>query len=72
LLDSALEKLKALDARAAEVVELRFFAGLSLEDTAGALQVSSKTIQRVWTAARAWLRKEIGPGENSLSTFAGM
>ena len=59
-LDSALEKLGHADARAARVVELRFFGGLSLDETAEVLGVSAKTVQRTWLAARAWLRKEIG------------
>jgi len=60
LLDEALGRLKQWDARAAEVVELRFFGGLSLEETAQALGVSRKTVQRTWLTTRAWLRKEIG------------
>lgn len=59
-LDSALDQLSQADARAARIVELRFFAGLSLEETAEVLGVSMKTVQRTWEAARAWLRKEIG------------
>jgi RNA polymerase sigma factor (TIGR02999 family) len=59
LLDAALEKLRRADARAAQVVELRFFGGLSVDETAEALSVSSKTVQRTWLAARAWLRKEV-------------
>ena len=59
-LDSALDKLGQADARAARVVELRFFGGLSLDETAEVLEVSVKTVQRTWVAARAWLRKEIG------------
>ena len=59
-LDDALENLAKLDPRAAEVVELRFFGGLSVEDVAEVLKVSGKTVQRTWIAARAWLRKEIG------------
>ena len=58
-LDEALARLDALDARAGRVVQYRFFGGLSLEETAEVLGVSSKTVQRSWTAARAWLRKEV-------------
>ena len=58
-LDAALEKLRGDDARAAQVVELRFFGGLSVEETAELLGVSEKTVQRTWVAARAWLRKQI-------------
>ncbi len=58
-LDAAIEKLAGLDARAASVVEQRFYSGLSVEETAQLLGVSTKTVQREWTAARAWLRKEV-------------
>jgi RNA polymerase sigma-70 factor (ECF subfamily) len=58
-LESALERLRALHPRGAEVVVHRYFAGLSLEESAQLLGVSAKTIQRDWLAARAWLRKEI-------------
>jgi RNA polymerase sigma factor (TIGR02999 family) len=58
-LDSALTKLATLDPRASRVVEHRFYGGLTLEETAAALSVSSKTVQRTWDTARAWLRKEI-------------
>ena len=58
-LDEALERLRAVNPRGAEVVVLRFFAGLSLEDTATTLNVSTKTVQRDWLTARAWLRKEV-------------
>jgi len=46
-------------------VELRFFGGLSLEETAAVLEISAKTVQRRWIAARAWLRKEIGAEQHS-------
>jgi RNA polymerase sigma-70 factor, ECF subfamily len=59
LLDDALERLKVLNPRAALIVERRFFGGLSLEDVADSLDLSRKTVQRDWAAARAWLRKEI-------------
>ncbi len=60
-LDAALETLRSASPRAHQVVELRFFAGLSLEETAATLALSTKTVQRDWLAARAWLRAEIGP-----------
>lgn len=59
VIDDALRRLAERDARAAQVLEYRFFAGLSLEETAELLGVSSKTVQRDWLAARAWLRKEV-------------
>jgi RNA polymerase sigma factor (TIGR02999 family) len=58
-LDSALSRLAEINPRGAEVVQQRFYAGLSLEDTASLLGVSAKTVQRDWIAARAWLRKEV-------------
>jgi RNA polymerase sigma-70 factor (ECF subfamily) len=58
-LDNLLEKLAALDDRAARVVEYRVFAGFTLDETASALDVSVKTVQRTWSTARAWLRKEL-------------
>lgn len=59
-IDEALDKLAAIDPQQAHVVELRFFSGLSVEETAAALGVSSKTVKRDWSVARAWLRREIG------------
>jgi RNA polymerase sigma factor (TIGR02999 family) len=59
-LDTALERLAALDERQAKTVELRYFAGLSIEETAAALGLSPATVKREWTMARAWLRRELG------------
>jgi RNA polymerase sigma-70 factor (ECF subfamily) len=58
-LDLLLDRLAALDERAARIVEYRVFAGLTLDETASALDVSVKTVQRTWSTARAWLRKEL-------------
>ena len=58
-LDDALHTLEKLDPRQARVVELRFFAGLSLEETAEALKVSLSTIRRDWSLAEAWLFREL-------------
>jgi RNA polymerase sigma-70 factor, ECF subfamily len=58
-LDEALNRLARIDPRASDVVQYRFFSGLTLEESAQALGVSLKTVQRDWTAARAWLRNEI-------------
>jgi RNA polymerase sigma factor (TIGR02999 family) len=58
-LDTLLERLAALNDRAARVVEYRIFAGFTLEETAAALDMSVKTVQRTWSTARAWLRKEL-------------
>jgi len=59
-LDQALVRLATFDPAMARVVELHFFAGLSLADTADGLGVSLRTLERRWAATRAWLRKEIG------------
>jgi RNA polymerase sigma factor (TIGR02999 family) len=59
LLDEALTRLAELDERQCRVVELRFFAGLSIEETSEALAVSAATVSRDWTTARLWLRREI-------------
>ena len=58
-IDQALDRLAALDARRAQVVELRYFAGLSVEETAEALKVSSITVIRNWNFAKAWLLREL-------------
>jgi len=58
-LDDALQSLEKLDRRQARVVELRFFAGLSLEETAEALSVSLSTVRRDWGLAEAWLYREL-------------
>jgi len=58
-LDDALQALAAFDARKSQVVELRFFAGLSVEETAHALGVSADTVMRDWKLAKAWLLKEM-------------
>ena len=58
-LDAALERLSALDQRKGQIAELRFFGGLSLEETGHVLQVSEKTVERDWQAARAWLFREL-------------
>jgi RNA polymerase sigma factor (TIGR02999 family) len=58
--DEALERLGRLDARQARIVELRYFAGLSVEETASALELSPATVKREWTSAKAWLQRELG------------
>lgn len=60
-LDQALVRLEQLDARQGRVVELRFFGGLSVEQTAEALKVSEATVKREWSTARAWLLLELKP-----------
>ena len=61
--DEALQRLTAVDARKAQVVELRIFMGLSVEETAEALGVSTETIKRDWRLAKAWLKRELEPAD---------
>jgi len=58
-LDAALERLAALDADQARIVELRFFGGLTIEETADAMGSSPATVKRHWAVARAWLAREL-------------
>ena len=58
-LGEALQRLEQLDARQAQVVECRFFGGLSIDETAEALNISAATVSREWTFARAWLHREL-------------
>jgi RNA polymerase sigma-70 factor, ECF subfamily len=58
-LDQALDRLASINARHAQVVECRFFAGLSVEETAEVLSLSPATVKRDWVAARAWLNREL-------------
>jgi RNA polymerase sigma factor (TIGR02999 family) len=64
-LDDALKRLAELDPRKSQVVELRFFGGLSLEETAEALKVSTKTVQRDWDLARGWLYREMSGNKSN-------
>jgi RNA polymerase sigma factor (TIGR02999 family) len=59
-LDQALDDLARVDARKARVIELRFFGGLSVEETADVLQISPQSVMRDWKLARAWLVRELG------------
>jgi RNA polymerase sigma factor (TIGR02999 family) len=58
-LDAALHKLARLDGQQSRIIELRYFAGLSIEDTAQFLAISPATVKRSWTSARAWLLREM-------------
>jgi RNA polymerase sigma-70 factor (ECF subfamily) len=60
LLDEALNRLGEFDPRKSRVIELRFFSGLSVEETAAVLKLSDRTVLREWNLARAWLLREIG------------
>ena len=57
--DDALKSLETLDPRKGRIVELRFFAGLSTEETAEVLEISTRTVEREWSLARAWLLREL-------------
>lgn len=59
-LDEALKKLVLVDERLSKIVELRFFAGLNVEETANVLDCSVSTVKREWSLARAWLYRELG------------
>ncbi len=60
-LEDALHRLERLSERQVRVVECRFFAGMEIEETAEALGISPATVKREWTAARAWLHRELAP-----------
>jgi len=62
-LDEALQRLTVLDARQGQLVELRFFGGLSIEETAEVMKLSPATVKREWSSARAWLRRELAGGD---------
>jgi len=64
-LDDALKSLARIDPRKSQVVELRFFGGLSAEETAEALKVSQRTVEREWNLARAWLYRELRGNDES-------
>ena len=62
--DNAVNKLSALDARKGRVVELRFFGGLGVEETAEVLKISPETVMRDWKMAKVWLLREISENMN--------
>ena len=64
-LDTALAKLAQMDERQARIVELRFFAGMSVEETAEVVQLSPATVKREWSSARAWLFREMSRASSS-------
>ena len=64
-LDEALRALEAVDPRKSRMVELRFFGGLSVEETAEVLAVSPNTVQRDWRFAKSWLRRELARGQGA-------
>jgi RNA polymerase sigma-70 factor, ECF subfamily len=64
-LDEALTKLAVIDPRKVQVIELRFFAGLTVDETADVLDVSADTVARDWRLARTWLLRELDPSRLS-------
>lgn len=64
-LDEALERLERIDPRKVEVVQLRFFAGLSVEETAGVVGISTAQVKRDWALAKAWLARELEDGDET-------
>jgi RNA polymerase sigma factor (sigma-70 family) len=58
-IDSALTRLAAIDDRQVQIVQMRYFAGMTIEETAQALDISEATVKREWTLARAWLKREL-------------
>jgi RNA polymerase sigma-70 factor (ECF subfamily) len=70
-LDQALERLTELDARQGKIVELRFFGGLTVEQTADLLRISPKTVKRDWSMARAWLHGELKASHGNIAPEMG-
>ena len=68
-LEDALKRLASIETRQSEIVELRFFGGLSVDETAEVLKVSPRTVMREWNFARAWLRKEMAGNRTPTSEF---
>jgi RNA polymerase sigma factor (TIGR02999 family) len=66
-LDDALTALEAVDARKSQVVEMRFFGGLTIDETAEALQISRDTVKRDWNIAKLWLLRELRAGTNDVT-----
>jgi RNA polymerase sigma factor (TIGR02999 family) len=64
-IDEAVERFRGIDVLAAEIVKLRYFVGLSVGETAAALDVSPRTVNHKWRAARAWLHRELSKGSSS-------
>ncbi|MGA2068465.1 MAG: sigma-70 family RNA polymerase sigma factor [Thermoguttaceae bacterium] len=62
-LEDALTKLTKLDPRQAQMIELRFFGGLSIAEVAKVMAISKRSVEREWTMVRAWLRRELGRGD---------
>ncbi len=70
-LDESLQRLAQLDPRQSKIVELRFFAGLTVEETAEVLQISPKTVKRDWSVAKAWLHGDLRQNHGVISRKVG-
>jgi RNA polymerase sigma factor (sigma-70 family) len=70
-LDGALQRLAEIDPRQAKIVELRFFGGLTVEETAEILGISPKTVKRDWSVAKAWLHGELKGSHGSVAGEMG-
>jgi RNA polymerase sigma factor (TIGR02999 family) len=70
-LDEAIERLEAEDPRLAEIVRLRYFTGLSVDETAGVVGASARTVKRDWRYARAWLARQLGKDPEAGGTESG-
>jgi len=70
-IDAALQRLAELDSRQAKIVELRFFGGLTVEETAAVLGISPKTVKRDWSVAKAWLHGELKQSHGNLAGEVG-
>jgi RNA polymerase sigma factor (TIGR02999 family) len=66
-IDDALKSLEAMDPRKSRIVEMRFFGGLTIDETATALGISTPTVEREWRAARAWLHRAVSKGDTRAS-----
>jgi|SRR5208283_1060815 len=70
-LDESLDRLAAIDARQSKIVELRFFGGLTVEETAEVLGISPKTVKRDWSVAKAWLHGDLKQGHGNVAGEVG-
>jgi RNA polymerase sigma-70 factor (ECF subfamily) len=70
-LDESLDRLTALDPRQGKIVELRFFGGLTVEETAEVLGISPKTVKREWSVAKAWLHGDLRRGHGNVAREVG-
>jgi RNA polymerase sigma factor (sigma-70 family) len=65
VIDEALTRLQEFDAQQASIIEMRYFGGMSVRETAAALRISARTVDREWALAKAWLARELSRGTAS-------